>query len=118
APALGSVGKSVVKHAGQALPVIPQVGPAPLPTERIAARRGSQLTPKLPLSVQHAARDDVGAASLPLGDVQEPAQSQTAESVASVDALTQRYVLPTKKFPILTQVGRNLTLMAALGQAD
>lgn len=118
APALASVGKSAVRHAGQALPVIPQVGPAPLPTERIAARRGSQLTPKLPLPVQHAVRDDSGASSLPLGDVQDPTQSQTAESMASVDALTQRYALPTKKFPILTQVGRNLTLMAALGQAD
>lgn len=120
AATISSVGKTAVRHAGHALPVIPQVGPAPLPTERIAARRGVLSTTTKAIATLGGCDFLEGASStpVPLSDTRAVDAASPIDDSASVDVLMQRFALSNKKFPILTQVGRNLTLQAALGQAD
>ncbi len=115
---------------GQALPVIPQVGPTPLPGERMRSRSETEgtsrdgstrenrqlldvlenelrdLTPTTHFSGLQISEETAGDAS------ESPLDEEQAERLKS------RYGLDKKKFPILTQVGRNLTLSAALHQAD
>jgi ATP-dependent Clp protease ATP-binding subunit ClpC len=119
------------RTTGQALSTIPQVGPTPLPGLR--APRGNE--------PQGESAEDKSAESL-IQEIEQaiPTAAPTAEAApvatelpadnegetgelgdltaAEVEIMRARYGLSKKKFPILTQVGRNLTLQAALGATD
>lgn len=116
------------RSSGQALPVIPQVGPTPLPSQRLRARDGDgqeapleeevvdQLESKLAELTKNRAESGVQ-----FFDDDHDAVSEEAASCLDQEAeakIRARLELPKKKFPILTQVGRNLSLAAALKQAD
>ncbi len=94
------------RSAGQALPIIPEVGPTPLPGRRVRRRMA-----EAPRNIDDGSSDSF---ETPRGEVQEP-RGASGDGEA---ALETRYGLPQKKFPILTQVGRNLTLQAARGDSD
>ena len=93
-------------ESGQAVSVVPAVGPLPLPNQRVSARRASEN------------RSDKGPAT-PTPDAQflstAPASGDRDPEEAELAA---RFSLPKKKFPILTQIGQNLSLAAVLGRAD
>lgn len=113
------------RSSGQALPVIPQVGPTPLPSQRLRARDGEtqehgsgdetldELESKLLELAQ--GRPESGVQFLEEEPSDEGASALAPEAEAKIRA---RLELSKKKFPILTQVGRNLSLAAALKQAD
>ena len=123
------------RTTGQALPVIPQVGPAPLPTERLrmmaqrqveepAELQGGtkQLSPRVE-ALRKRSEARVGAAQerelashahLGAGDP----EGEVTAADPDEHEMVLRYGLSKKKFPILTQVGRNLSLQAARGEAD
>ncbi len=116
---------------GQALPVIPQVGPTPLPSERMrsrsetegSSRDGSPREPRELLDVLETELRDLTPTSHNSGvhfQSEDPLDeaSESPLDDEQVERLHSRYGLDKKKFPILTQVGRNLTLSAALHQAD
>jgi ATP-dependent Clp protease ATP-binding subunit ClpC len=94
--------KSVVARSeGQALPIVPELGPLPSPSERVKTRR----------ELEHRLREAVAPPRSALSD------ELTAGSVSDEVGQT-RYGLNPKKFPILTQVGRNLTASCASGDED
>lgn len=95
-------------RGGQAMPVVPDVGPTPLPQSRV--RRPHVQRVSAPCGPQPNPRPEL---------LRDEVFEQAADGGAG-DGFEQRpsYELPPKKFPILTQIGRNLTLSAALGQAD
>lgn len=89
------------KEAGQALSLIPKVGPTPLPGVRLCAK------PSPPDSEPS-----------PGGEKKERVSPIVPGSGTQAEELEQKYGLDRKKYPILTTVGKNLTLAAALGHSD
>lgn len=116
APLSSQLGRG--RSGGQALSPIPDVGPTPLPGMRLPSpsaasdHKGSETLEE----ALHGEDPVLGVNSWSNGQEESLEAAQlTEEEVAS---LTLRYGLPKQKFPILTQVGKNLTLAAALGWAD
>ncbi len=100
------------RSAGQAIAVIPEVGPTPLPTERVR-RKSTQLEKgaSLKLPVDEAASELEGEPDCASTRREPSAVKEAGDSEA-------RYTLNPKRFPILTQVGRNLSFSAARGDVD
>ncbi len=144
-PERASVPRNVrVAHslAAQALPVIPQVGPKPLPgRKQMQAAPRQELHFSAPTGLQALTAETdaepiedisslLGAALRDVGherhvDEVAFANSQGRSAVigksqnnSSSEIDLSAYSLAKKRFPILTQVGRNLTLLAAQGRLD
>lgn len=106
------------RSTGQALSPIPDVGPKPLPGVRLPSR------PPAPSENHQEALEEAlnrRDSSFALHSfASSPAENFDASELTEEESaiLTQRYGLSKQKFPILTQVGKNLTLAAALGLAD
>lgn len=91
------------RSGGQALSPIPDVGPTPLPGMRFANPPALEENSPEALEEELHPEENLDSAE------------QNEERCAT---LTLRYGLSKQKFPILTQVGKNLTLAAALGLSD
>lgn len=110
---------------GQALPVIPQVGPTPLPSARLRGRNETESSAedgRLLEALETELRELAPAArDSGVHFLEDDRSGETGDSPLDdeqTERMKGRYGLDKKKFPILTQVGRNLTLAAALHQAD
>ncbi len=104
------------RASGQALSPIPDVGPTPLP-----GRKGygpPTLLSEDEQSPQPGPIDSEIERLTRALDAEPPDDAEGSLSEQEVAVLTERYSLPKKTFPILSQVGKNLTLAAALGVAD
>src|SRR5690606_29781840 len=96
------------RQPGVAVPIVPQVGPAPL------ARLRSASDPLVTAAkAEGAAALQAVAASQPM-IVASPAAGMKAEP----DEATRRFGLDPKRFPLLSQLGKNLCLAAARGELD
>jgi len=89
------------RSEGQALPVVPELGPLPSSVERIKTRR----------ELERQVRESVVSPTGMLAD-------EAIAPAVSDELGHARYALNPKKFPILTQVGRNLTALFASGDED
>ncbi len=104
------------RQPGMALPVVPQVGPAPL------ARLKALVGERTARASESEPRD--GGAEPPQSPPAPPvsAAASAAPPVLSSDKASsdveQRFALDERRFPILTQIGKNLTLAAARGELD
>ncbi|MCH2109597.1 MAG: AAA family ATPase, partial [Polyangiaceae bacterium] len=106
----------------QSVPVVPQVGAAPFrgrrqtsPPEEVNSEENQSALSEESVATKTVATNP--AAQTFGRDEQAELASQTA--AASVAELSRRrFELPKKKFPILTQVGRNLSLAAAENRLD
>lgn len=108
--------KSVVPEAqrgpGVAVPIVPQVGPAPL------ARLRSTTESATAASSEKRAATPVAPASAPISRVTTPPATGASSPEASQDEATRRFGLDPRKFPLLSQLGRNLCMAAARGELD
>ncbi len=133
---------AAVGPAAQALSMIPQVGPTPLPQQRLRGRPYESLTPlpgegredpKPTFAAERAGERVLEGPDALLETEESPSElsralspSASSASASSARALSEeekrllheQYGLPKKLFPILSQLGRNLSLAAALGEAD
>lgn len=107
------------KEAGQALSLIPAVGPTPLPGARLSAAPVAKPESGSPAAETRAAASAVLPASsaLPFPGSPSPSAARSLPGSLSEEELS-KYELDRKKFPILTTVGKNLTLAAARGKSD
>jgi len=93
-PAMRPALSDVMRQPGVALPTVPQVGPAQLARFRTSApAEVVPTTPTLPSPLPSAVQAAAGEAD-------------------------NRFGLDERRFPILTQIGKNLTLAAARGELD
>lgn len=104
------------RSAGQALSAIPDVGPTPLPGMRGLASTGAAAGEE-PESMEALESKVLGLTEALISNPEE-LESDASLSEEEIAILTERYSLPKKRFPILSQVGKNLTLAAALGVSD
>jgi ATP-dependent Clp protease ATP-binding subunit ClpC len=107
APAASHSASGRGKSPGRTLSPIPDVGPTPLPGQRKSLDQAD---------ASDLAQDIASALFGASGD--ESTVTNDDLTVEEVSILEQRYGLSKKQFPILSQVGRNLTLAAALGLSD
>lgn len=103
------------RSSGQALSPFPDVGPTPLP-----GHRGRSTPVPAPASGLDSASESEKFAVFSGTDEGSPPVDPPEEMRCESDLenLRERFSLPEKQFPILTQVGKNLTLAAALGRSD
>lgn len=126
------------RKGGQALSSIPDVGPTPIPGMRsVNSTSSSSLSPSHALSSSHGLPANSGSIDPRLKALEEALdrketfdkkeawsevldERDVAANLTEEESaiLSQRYGLSKQKFPILSQVGKNLTLAAALGQTD
>lgn len=99
------------KSAGQAVSVVPNVGPVPLPGRRGSVRTGKSLEEP----AFGPCRDKRGEE----GDLfsSRGASNEGERSPALVEG-SSRFSLDPKRFPILNGVGRNLTHLAEQGRLE
>jgi ATP-dependent Clp protease ATP-binding subunit ClpC len=110
---------------GQAVPVVPQVGPAPLARLRLVAEAASAQGASFgsgaaPTSAPETTADAVSP--VPPASVAakgRPVRGAAPASDAPVeDDATSRFGLDPRRFPVLAQLGKNLCLAAARGELD
>lgn len=106
------------RKSGQALSPIPDVGPTPLPGMRYSGASPGAADSRLE-ALEEALLEKVASDSPRNWTNSSNESAESADLTEEESAtLTQRYGLSKQKFPILSQVGKNLTLAASLGLAD
>ncbi len=109
----------VMRQPGVALPTVPQVGPAPL--ARLRAVAPVEAAPPRASARPIESRGDDGgeppALPRPPTTATMPSPPPPSVQPSSGDA-EQRFGLDERRVPILTQIGKNLTLPAARGELD
>ncbi len=112
--ALRSAPSDAARQPGVALPTVPQVGPAPLARLRAA---GAEATSKASARAGETRAEDADESPRAPVAPSSPAPAAASHSAAATDA-ELRFGLDERRFPILTQIGKNLTLAAARGEFD
>lgn len=110
--ALRTVIPEAQRGPGVAVPIVPQVGPAPLARLRSAAEgaavASSEKRPATPAA----------PASAPISRGTTPPAAGASFADANQDEATRRFGLDPRKFPLLSQLGKNLCVAAARGELD